>query len=153
MSTVSKLFEACQKGDLQTLTNLLKPFGELAGQFNIRNANNYNRTALIYAAMFGHLDVVMYLIHGNADIDAIDDHGRTASVYATMHSHTTVVNIINQSKVDITGLIVEDVIRAGNLRTFRPFLSKLSHIDERTTQVIYHSLSSPLPPMSNFKNC
>ena len=136
MSTVSKLFEACQKGDLQSVTNLLKPLGPLAGQFNIRNANNYKRTPLIYASMRGHLHVVTYLIRGNAEIDAVDDHGRNASVYAAINGHTTVVDIIDKSRVDITGLLVEDVIRAGNFKMLGPFLSKLPHIDERTTQVI-----------------
>ncbi|XP_055308011.1 ankyrin repeat domain-containing protein 29-like [Sitodiplosis mosellana] len=58
-------------------------------------------TALMFAAQFGQLKMVRYLIHEGADIDHIDQNGRTPLILASSNGHTDVVKCLMQKGANI----------------------------------------------------
>ena len=59
------------------------------------NGKGYNdSTALLYAAVNGHMEVVKVLVARGADVDAQDSVGGTALMYAVWKGHTDVVRIL-----------------------------------------------------------
>ncbi|KKO98078.1 hypothetical protein THAR02_09822 [Trichoderma harzianum] len=57
--------------------------------FNVDELDRKGRTALAYAALKGHIDVVKLLLSENADVNQINDKNRSALWYASF-SHSTV---------------------------------------------------------------
>ncbi len=52
------------------------------------------RTALVHAALGGHLEVVQVLIDSGADLNARTNSGRTALYFAEKYGYADVVNVI-----------------------------------------------------------
>ncbi len=93
------LFFACKNGDLEHVKALV----ELGANINSRCAEN-RITPLIYAASYGRLDIVDYLINVGAEIDAQGENGATA-VLATCtngYSGTAVLRRLIDEKADLT---------------------------------------------------
>ncbi|UKZ72835.1 hypothetical protein TrVFT333_000472 [Trichoderma virens FT-333] len=57
--------------------------------FSIDELDNKSRTALAYASLRGHVDVVKLLLKEGANVNSINDKNRTALWYAS-HSHSSV---------------------------------------------------------------
>jgi len=89
-STV-KLFALVEKGDVMELERLLGVTPNI--KHDVRNVVDENGTYLIHhAVLFGHLDVVQYLVEGlGCDIHVADQHGRTALHVAVLQEHVLIV--------------------------------------------------------------
>jgi ankyrin repeat protein len=58
---------------------------------------NYQRTALHFAALNGHLDIVAALLKKGADINEEDAAGKTPFAYATQYGHEKVAKLLKSS--------------------------------------------------------
>jgi uncharacterized protein len=63
----------------------------------------YGDTALMWAAVAGHVDVVRLLIEAGADVRAVDDEGVTALQLARANGHTEVANALLAAGADPNG--------------------------------------------------
>ena len=59
--------------------------------------NNYQRTALHFAALYGQLDIVEALLKKGADVNEMDTAGRTAIDYACRYGHEKVAKLLKSS--------------------------------------------------------
>lgn len=85
----SDLLDAATRGDLAGVRRAL------AGKVDINVRGAKGRTALMWAADTGKLDVVKYLVKkGVADINAKDDRSMTALMLAAYHGYTEVVKFL-----------------------------------------------------------
>jgi type IV protein arginine methyltransferase len=90
-SNVLRVLDACSKGDLETVQNILShenPFyaclqDEATGQ-----------SPLMVAAALGHLPLVQLLLEAGAPWNAVDRNGNCAGNYATDHEKWDVVNYL-----------------------------------------------------------
>ncbi len=93
-----ELLEAAKYGDMETLNLILL---EIQGPYNIEVKDN-GYTALMFAAMHGHVDVVRALLDKGADIEAKDDHIKcTALICAATNGHNPVVELLLDKGADI----------------------------------------------------
>ncbi len=76
----TELMRASQRGDLFTLTNLLKT----ATLADINRRSEYGSTALMFASSWGHDKCAQRLIDAGADVNIIDNDGCTALICACM---------------------------------------------------------------------
>ena len=60
-----------------------------------------NYTPLHYAAEYGHLSIVEYLVNQKADINAKDENDHTPLHFAAENGHLSVVEYLINQKVDI----------------------------------------------------
>jgi WD40 repeat protein len=86
MELHKKLLEACQKGELKTLRELIEtPTSEPIdfNQFLNEPTGSYKWTPLMVASYYGHLDIIDFLINHEAKIDShrykVDIHYQTPS--------------------------------------------------------------------------
>lgn len=85
----SDLLDAATRGDVAAVRRAL------AGKADINARGAKGRTALMWAADKGKLDVVKYLAKkGVADSNAKDDKSMTALMLAAYHGHTDVVKFL-----------------------------------------------------------
>lgn len=84
------LHRACQNGR-QSMTTINFLFGEDDIQEKINEKDDIDCTPLMYAAEYGHTDLVVKLIEQGADFNAFDKHGRTAYWYAADGGHFDVI--------------------------------------------------------------
>ena len=68
---------------------------------NINAVDNFDRTALMWAATNGHLDIMEDLIKGGATLDAADKYGMTALLWAVKNGHEDAVNMLITNFADI----------------------------------------------------
>ncbi|PKK41367.1 hypothetical protein CI102_14267 [Trichoderma harzianum] len=81
------LHDAAAQGSLTTDT--LEHYKSASLHFNIDEIDRKGRTALAYASLKGHIDVVKVLLGENANVNHINDKNRTALWYASF-SHSSV---------------------------------------------------------------
>ncbi|KAL6835071.1 hypothetical protein V8C40DRAFT_261735 [Trichoderma camerunense] len=81
------LHDAAAQGSLTTDT--LDHYKSASLHFNIDELDRKGRTALAYASLKGHIDVVKVLLSENANVNHINDKNRTALWYASF-SHSSV---------------------------------------------------------------
>ncbi|KAI8375999.1 uncharacterized protein BYT42DRAFT_573055 [Radiomyces spectabilis] len=122
----SNLSRAASNGDntnvQQILTDeRLRPFLNIDTPDDEHNGS----TALIYAACFGHLDVVRTLLSAGANIDIQDKSGWTALMWASSNNHSGVVKLLlehgaSSTAVSARGRTVFDLVDTDN--------SNLTHI-------------------------
>ncbi|QYS95104.1 ANK_REP_REGION domain-containing protein [Trichoderma simmonsii] len=79
------LHDAAAQGSLTTLD----PYKSSSIHFDVDEIDRKGRTALAYAALKGHIDVVKLLLSENAKVNHTDDKNRTALWYASL-SHSSV---------------------------------------------------------------
>ena len=80
---------AAEKGSLAIVKYLLK---EEPGILDV--ADNKQRTALIWASIQGHTDVVKFLIDQGADVNVETSNGETALLLASKNDHDEVVSLL-----------------------------------------------------------
>jgi ankyrin repeat protein len=85
------LYEAARKGDLAAVQRLLKPDFDIHADSKDEDAS---RTALSYAAEFGHEAVVRLLIEQKAEADSRDKGDRTPLSWAAENGHEEVVRLL-----------------------------------------------------------
>ena len=84
-----KLVKAVYMNDRNTLEALL-----LEKDTNVDSADEYNQTALHFAAAMGHLSIANLLLQAGATVDAVNDNGRTALHWAAMKGKIEVVEAL-----------------------------------------------------------
>lgn len=84
------VFDAAQNGDLRMVKALIKRNPNLVFSKDDRGA-----TPLFWAAFYGHLDVVEFLLANGADVNARDDHGETPLTTA-VNAHKHVADFLRQ---------------------------------------------------------
>ncbi|VDN03065.1 unnamed protein product [Thelazia callipaeda] len=91
----TKLFEACKKGDLSTLSSLLKP-----ATVNQPDVNNRHSSPLHYAAGFGRVDCVRALLDAGANMKQTDNGGLLPLHNASSFGHVDVVKVLLENGAD-----------------------------------------------------
>ena len=90
------LLKAAVKGDALETEALLQ-----AGA-DVDAISNSGQTALMYAVMRNHIEVVDLLLDAGADVNAkIKSSGATALMYATMHGYTEVMRLLLNAEADL----------------------------------------------------
>ena len=85
------LREAAEKGDIQTVTTMLKQGAQIDGK------SSYGTTPLMAAAYAGRTDVVKLLVAKGASVNAVDNTGESALMTAASKGrHDVVVYLIAQ---------------------------------------------------------
>lgn len=75
---------------------------------SLANQKGANGTTLLHwAAFYGYLDIVEFLVQQDADIDVQDDEGWTPLHYATSADHANVVRYLRQKGADVKALTNE----------------------------------------------
>jgi len=80
------VFDAAAKGSLEIVKSLPEDF--------IHYKDSRNWTPLMFAARFGHVDVVQYLLSQGADASLVNDEGRTAAELAKHWGQDDVVKVL-----------------------------------------------------------
>jgi len=92
-----EFLEASRLGDLTGIKNFLQKFCFLV---NNTDANGF--TALMYAASYGHYNIIKSLLEYNADSNLKElSAGRTALMMAASNGHTRCIEMLVQGKADI----------------------------------------------------
>ncbi|XP_071123596.1 fibronectin type 3 and ankyrin repeat domains 1 protein-like [Mytilus edulis] len=90
-----KLCTAAEEGNLKDVELSLQNGANLeyenVSEVEIFDHEKWGRTPLMYAAMEGHLEVVMYLVTHGSQLDATDGHGQTPLMLAAERGHLEVV--------------------------------------------------------------
>ncbi len=68
---------------------------------NANARDDYGWTPLMWAAKYGHKEIVELLLNKNVDIDAKDNNGYTALMFATMSGHKDVVELLIEAGADV----------------------------------------------------
>ncbi|KAL7945514.1 hypothetical protein V8C42DRAFT_345114 [Trichoderma barbatum] len=98
---MAPLHDAAAQGSLTTLV----PYLSSSPHFDIDEPDRKGRTALAYAALKGHIDVVKLLVSEGANVNKINDKNRSALWYAS-HSHSSVTK---QKRLEV----VEHLLHKG----------------------------------------
>lgn len=129
------LVKSADRGDLETIGSLIEK-----EKVDIHSRDEYNYTALNYAARKGHLEIVKYLVDNGVDIETkVSSHNpKTALFLAVLMGHTEV------AKADVTlgGYSILDIsVASNNPATISLVLNKGFDIDR-------HCAKGGLPPLS-----
>lgn len=90
------IFEAVQKGDINSLTAAIRDGA------NINEKNTAGNTALIEAAGNGHVDIVKMLIDKGANVHIENNNGVSALSVATNMGHSEIVNLLKEKTIPST---------------------------------------------------
>ena len=93
MATFSEFCEACRRGNLRKVKQLIEEGYDVNEE--------HLGTALIFAAGKGRLDVVTYLINRGADVRKKDRHERTALYHASVRDHLKIVEFLLSKGAEI----------------------------------------------------
>jgi ankyrin repeat protein len=94
-STTNKMFKAVKIGLKKTVTHLVE------GGADVKAADSYGSTALMYAARNGYLDIVKLLLEKGADLNAVSKYGSTVLKYAAWYGHLEVARFLVENGADV----------------------------------------------------
>ena len=92
-SGCTALMAAAGRGSID-IVNLLRTYNQGTG---LEERDNLGKTALMYAAMAGHRNVVLQLIIFGANVNATDYNGKTALIWAAELGHTKTAQTLLKS--------------------------------------------------------
>jgi len=112
--------------------------------------NNQGNTFLIFACMFSHIDIILWLLSKNCDINLSNFDGKSALFYAIKNNLHEVIKILIQKGASTFGktrtsgltILMQSAIY-GNLNLFIHLLNNGSDIDAVDNQgmtVFFHSI-------------
>jgi ankyrin repeat protein len=87
---MSPLHAACRAGDMERVKQLLDGDGGV----HVDKRDWQGMTALMWASIYGHTEVVRLLLDKGALLDEKDEDGRTALMRASDNSHTEVMRLL-----------------------------------------------------------
>ena len=92
---------AAERGYLDLIEDIISKDND-----SIHDQDKHGRTALMYAALNGHLETVRYLVGNGAKVNIMDSSGNTALHYATHHvrqqtGHLNVVQYLVHNGADV----------------------------------------------------
>ncbi len=88
--TAAAFVDSAKAGNLE----VVKLFVQAGMDVNARHTANRDNTALMQAAMRGHLEVVQYLVGQGASLTATNNNGKTPKDLASENGHTAVVTYL-----------------------------------------------------------
>ncbi len=88
--------DAVEQGDTETVKEQLD-----SQAFDVDEADEHGRTALIKAAKHGHLAIVQYLLDHGADVNARDNRGTNALYWASTKGHEKIVEALIDHHSDV----------------------------------------------------
>ena len=100
---INDLFTYIAHNDIERVVRMLD-----SDLLNVHSVDEHGLTALMVAAINGHIEMVLLFIAFGVNIDQIDNDGNTAAMYAARYGHNQIVYILaNDAMVYITrdGLI------------------------------------------------
>ena len=89
IASAEQIVEAAKNGDLQTVKTIL---AQDPSKLNTTDGDNY--TALHWACMRAHWDVVKYLIEKGADLNLVGGDGGTQINWAVHHDNVEIVKLM-----------------------------------------------------------
>jgi ankyrin repeat protein len=98
----SKLTDAAARGDLAAVEEMITQ--NLFSVDDIDDDDEESRTALIFAAVNGHPEVVNFLIRNKANVNHGDHHDFTPLMEASLRGHAEVVKILLLNKAELERL-------------------------------------------------
>ncbi len=90
-----KLRRAVEAGDPQAVEAALN-----AGA-NINYADSNGWTALMMAALYGHIDIVRLLIDAGAHVNCANNYDNSALMWAALYGHTEIVRLLLEQGADV----------------------------------------------------
>ena len=88
--------DAARNGDATRIARLVEQGAD------VNALDRYGQTALMLAALYGHLDVVRHLVTVGANLDCTAKHHLSALMLATINGHTQIAEILIGAGADIT---------------------------------------------------
>ena len=82
------LIRAVRNGDFENFVRLL----DYGTEVNLQNEDGY--TALMWAAIYGNLDIVRLLLDRGANLYLQNNNGKTALILASIHDHIDIVRLL-----------------------------------------------------------
>ena len=92
----SQFLKAAKKGNKDKVQELLKQNPNI-----IEAKDTSNTTALIWAAAYGHIDIVELLLKSGANIEAKNTYNNTALILAAYNGHINIVELLLKSGANI----------------------------------------------------
>ena len=112
------LIQVCKDGNIELVKELIDTVG-----VNINCHDVCGDTALIWASLFGHVEIVKELIKAGANVNLQDKYGETALMWASQNGHVEVVKEL----IDTVGANVE--LRDKNGDTALMWASHGGHVE------------------------
>ncbi len=94
----NSLISAARNGNLEKIKSLLD---EKGGDIDIDAFDNNNHTALIWASLNGHTQIVRKLLDNGADTDFSDNRGHTALILAALNGYIEIVRRLLDKGADV----------------------------------------------------
>jgi ankyrin repeat protein len=95
-----KLLQSSRVGNISQVTHLLRASQGWMNQ-PLKAVDTDGRTALHWASLSGHMEIVKALVSQGADPSALDNCGRTALHLAATRGHVDVVELLLAANCDI----------------------------------------------------
>lgn len=93
MAKVDHLFIEIQNGNIEAVKAFLK-------ESHIDLPDNYGRTVLLNAALYGKLELVKWVVENGAYINHTDKNGYTALHFSAQEAHTDVVKFLLKNEAN-----------------------------------------------------
>ena len=123
-----RFLDAAQKGNLKEIESLLGQGVEVDTRDDtIVMGGNYGPTALHYAAQFGHVEIVKFLLEKGANLDLQDHRSNKPRDLAVKNDHFAVSHLLAQAGFKEHQAIVKKEILTGNPYIF--YFLKTPHLD------------------------
>ena len=125
------LFDACQKGQLEAVKDLLAKGADV----NVKG--DHGITALIKAISLGHLEVAKELLAHGVDVDATNSNDETALLHASQRGHLEVVKALlaagadANAKGNIGGTALMQASHCGHLDVVTALLAAGANVDAK----------------------
>lgn len=96
MTSDYDIIKAVENGDIETVKMILD--GDMYAKYII---DDNGLTALIWASMKGHYEIVRLLIKYDADVNYVDDNGHTALLWACRNAFIEIVKLLIKHGADV----------------------------------------------------
>jgi ankyrin repeat protein len=90
----AEFINASEEGDCETVVRLLEIGIDVNCRAEGKTSDIVGGTALMWASLFGHTEIVHLLINAGAALDMQDEEGRTALMQAGMEYHIDIVQLL-----------------------------------------------------------
>jgi ankyrin repeat protein len=112
-----ELFNACEKGNILQIEELLK-----TNKLHIDIQNGDNCTLLMMACLYGHIELIRFLINKGSNLESKDRVGHTAIMYVFIHNNIDIIKLFIEKGSNL------DVVDSYG-STFFDYLSKKGAIE------------------------
>jgi len=142
-TNTTALISASQAGNTQTVLDIIN---NLNTPIDINEQDSEGATALHYAALNGHLEIVKHLIEHNAKVNIKTQEGRTPLHCATFGSHVNIVTYLLNRQADIkeTDSRGRTAMHIAAEKGLLGVVQALAHCNENVCSMVDEFLHTPL---------